>query len=157
MSSGNGKPPPEPAAASNLQFRVEPAEPEATLAQKIQALRERVKTIRDGSLLKRSQVLNQEPGVRYLWVNIHPDRRSFFEAMGWVVVRRADATTRFFDPAAQEHRRGDVVLYQIGEEEADMLEKYNILRGIESAGQDVESNFATAVAKHGIKTFRPPV
>lgn len=165
MSSANEPPaPPSNGAPPRFTLSPEPASPEprsetneVSLSERIRALKERVKTIRDGTLLMRSAVLNPEPGKRYLWVGVHQDRRTFFEAIGWTVVRNPDKTRRSYDPALQEHRRGDVVLYQIDEEEADAIEKYNIVRGLEAAGQDVETGFAAAVERHGVKAFRPPV
>lgn len=143
---------PEPASAAVV------AKSAAQLAkeheEKIQLLRERVKILRDGALLDRGKVLNPDPSKRYCWVNAKEDRQLTYQAMGWELVRLPDKT-KYWKADENQHRRADLILYQIDEELFLAIQAYNMIRGLDLTGEAADEAFAATVKQHGARAFKP--
>lgn len=126
-------------------------------AEKVKILRERVKVLRDGAMFDQGRIKTPNPAKQYCWVNIREERQTFYQALGWEVVRDPDIGTLFWKKDENRHRRADLVLYQIDRELFYAFEAEKILRNLDLTGDAADEAFALEMKKHGARLYKPPV
>lgn len=116
----------------------------------------KVRAQRDATLFNRGKV-EGDPDKEYRWVNIHPERQLVFQIQGWRMVTADDVdVVTNYKQADGTHRRGDLVLYCIDKEWAEMIHFDAVVQGIERI-EGAKSSFETQAQKDGVPTFRPQV
>lgn len=146
---------PQPAQQRSLNVAVEGLQPHEIELQRKRALLAKVRTMREGWITNKGKIDSKDPKKEYVWVNMHEERRSWYEGMEYIVVKSKVETTAdgkikvLAGPVTQwvradgTHRRGDLILYEIDRELKEALEIDGDLRAVEQ----MES------AKEGFKAF----
>lgn len=122
--------------------------------EKIDALRHRVKTLRERAMFERSAVRNPEPGKVYCWVNVREERQISYQAYEWAICTEPDKTS-YWKESEGRHRRADLILYEMDTELYEAIQADNISRGVSAGEEDIENQFNTAVRQLGGRTYEP--
>lgn len=123
-----------------------PEERKRKLLAKVRIRREAMQT---------SGKVEGDPNKVYCWVNIRDERQTFFQAMGWTLVKDPNVRTNWRQ-ADGTHKRADLILYEIPREEYEAISAERELRSIEAL-EGAEKSFETSAAHNGAPTFRPRV
>lgn len=139
----NATPPPPPPDEEPKESR------KVRLLSKIKILHDNVNT---------GTAVEGEPDKQYCWVNTREERQTFFQAMGWTLVKDPTGEkvkTRYRQPDGT-HRRADLILYEMDKEMYEAHDAYKQLKRIEAL-EGVELSFQTSAARNGAPTFKPRV
>jgi hypothetical protein len=121
-------------------------------------MRDKIRVFREQNLFNRAAVTG-EASKQYIWVNRREERRTWYEGMGFAVVKatsppRVHASV----PPGPDgtYLRGDLILYECDKEFYDAMALDNALRGFESINAATDQ-FINNIAREGVPAFKPPI
>lgn len=115
-------------------------------AEKLRLLRMKVRTLREGNLLRSNLLEGKDPAYAYHWVHNAPERISHFRGLHYELVRGGPdgndpVKSAGFEQPDGTHVRGDSVLMRVRKEIAELLIAENDLRAIEAVESAREEFF----------------
>lgn len=119
------------------------------------ALLQKVKSLRQGTLMQMGALQQGNSNKEYCWVNVRDDRRVSFEATGWNLCKDPAVVTRWKQEDGT-HRRADLILYEIDRDLYEATMAYNQLRGIESV-EGSEEMFIASLDRDRVPVYKPQV
>lgn len=140
-------------AVKDIAAAIELTEEEEAAAwkKKILAELEKVKVLRSSSHSLR-RIYDSNPNFIFVWINKDPDRRIWFESLGYTKATVEDCRTDW-QAENGEHRVGDIILYKVPRERYEALKLDSQLRSVEAI-ETAKSEFLDFAARNSVPARR---
>lgn len=117
-----------------------------------------IKLLRQRAVLDAGKIKGGDPTKQYSWVNDHPDRVKFFEALDYRICKNDTVRKSHPDWARADGtiHRGDLVLMECSKDTHDAIKYSELLDAAETRDQ-AEAVFMAFADRHNVPTFVPKV